>query len=62
VVVLNDMADPKENIFLCKAKRIHNPHETPTTRYSSTFFSFLHGFDRKKCHNMLALMLEANIL
>jgi hypothetical protein len=52
----------QKKIFLCKVERIHNLHEAPIVGYSLTFFSFLHGFDRKKCHNMLALILEPSIL
>jgi len=55
------MADPKENIFYARLKEF-TFREAPIVGYSLTFFSFLHGFDREKCHNMLALILETNIL
>ncbi len=61
MVVLNNMADPKENIFYARLKEF-TFREAPIVGYSLTFFSFLHGFDREKCHNMLALILETSIL
>jgi hypothetical protein len=57
VVVPNNVGDEKAKAFDIELTKNHDSHEAPNVGSFSTFF-FLHGFDKKKRHNVLALMLD----
>jgi hypothetical protein len=58
VVVYDNMGDLEVNLFDAVLEELMVCMKCPLLEILQPFFSFLHGFDKKRAHNMLALMLD----
>ncbi len=58
VVFLDNMANLEVNILNGKLVELVFHLKCQMLKAVQPFFSFLHGFDRKKGHNMLTFMLD----
>lgn len=63
LVVLDNMANPKANVCDAELKNltIHMKHQMLEVLQPFLLFFLLHGFDKKKAHNMLVLILDPRL-
>ncbi len=58
LVVPDNLVDLETNVFDAKLEEFTICMKHQVLNVLHLFFSFLHEFDRKKCHNILPLMLD----
>jgi hypothetical protein len=58
VVVCDNMDDLEANLFDALLEEFMVCMKCQVLKVLQRFFSFLHGFDKKRAHNMLALMMD----
>jgi len=59
LVVLNNMGYLETNVFDAKLVKFMVHMKCQTLKVLQPFFSFFNGFNKKRGHNMLALMLNS---
>jgi hypothetical protein len=61
VVVLNSLGDLEANAFDVKLTKLIINMKLQILEVLQPFLSFMHGFDKKRGHNMLVLILDPSL-